>query len=71
MHVCWHWCFLQKQDCYKVIQALVQHLDEKAKDSCSIKQGILDALSQCVIAAADESLGKALIVDTLFQTFSK
>lgn len=50
--------FMQKQDCYKVIQALVAHLDNKAKEACVLKQGILDALSQCVIVAADGSLGE-------------
>lgn len=34
------------------------HLDKKANESCSLKQGILDTLSQCVGVAADGSLGK-------------
>lgn len=33
------------------------HLDKKAGDSCLLKQGILDTLSQCVSVAADGSLG--------------
>lgn len=49
---------MQKQDRYKAIQALVQHLDDKAKESCDLKQGILDTLSQCVVVAADGSLGE-------------
>ncbi len=49
---------VQKQDRYKAIQALVLHLDNKAKESCDLKQGILDTLSQCVIVAADGSLGE-------------
>lgn len=48
----------QKQDRYKAIQALLLHLDNKAAESCDIKQGILDTLSQCVIVAADGSLGE-------------
>ncbi len=37
----------------------MSHLDNKAKGSCDLKQGILDTLSQCVIVAADGSLGEA------------
>ena len=48
----------QKQYRYKAIQALVGHLDKKASASCSVKQGILDTLSQSVAVAADGSLGK-------------
>ena len=47
----------QKQYRYKAIQALVEHLDNNASESCSIKQGILETLSQCVAVAADGSLG--------------
>ena len=50
--------YTQKQHRYKVIQALVEHLDKKAKQPCSLKQGILDTLSQCVTVASDSSLGK-------------
>ena len=49
---------MQKQDRYKAIQSLVDHLDAKAKESCDLKQGILDTLSQCVAVAADGSLGE-------------
>ena len=48
----------QKQDRYKAIQALVDHLDAKSSKSCDLKQGILDTLSRCVAVAADGSLGK-------------
>ena len=36
----------------------MSHLDNKSKESCDLKQGILDTLSQCVIVAADGSLGE-------------
>lgn len=49
---------MQKQDRYRAIQALMDHLDAKAKESCDLKQGILDTLSQCVAVAADGSLGE-------------
>ena len=49
---------LQKQDRYKAIQALVNHLDSKVNGSWETKQGILDTLSQCVAVVADGSLGK-------------
>ncbi len=42
---------------YKAIQALVAHLDIKANESCDLKQGILDTLTQCVPVAMDGSLG--------------
>ena len=48
----------QKQDRYKAIQALVDHLDAKSSKSCDLKQGILDTLSGCVAVAADGSLGE-------------
>ena len=48
---------LQKQYRYKAIQALVEHLDKNASGPCSLKQGILDTLSQCVSVAAEGSLG--------------
>ena len=51
-------CDSQKQYRYKAIQALVGHLDKKAAESCPLKQGILDTLSQCVSVAADGSLGQ-------------
>ena len=49
---------MQKQDRYKAIQALVNHLDAKASESCELKQGVLDTLSHCVAVAADGSLGE-------------
>ena len=52
-------CFAQRQDRYKAVQSLVDHLDAKVNDSWEIKQGILDTLSKCVAVAADGSLGKS------------
>ena len=48
----------QQQDRYKGIQALVDHLDAKSQESCDLKQGILDTLSQCVAVAAGGSIGR-------------
>lgn len=48
---------------------MVLHLDNKAKESCELKQGILDTLSQCVIVAADGSLGETVYCWFVFQTF--
>ena len=53
---------MPKQDRYKALQALVNHLDAIPNKSLEVKQGILDTLSHCVAAAADGSLGWFLIV---------
>ena len=52
---------MPKQDRYKALQALVNHLDAIPNKSLEVKQGILDTLSHCVAATADGSLGWFLI----------
>ena len=52
---------MPKQDRYKALQALVNHLDAVPNQSMEVKQGILDTLSHSVAAAADGSLGEFLI----------
>ena len=49
---------MPKQDRYKAMQALVNHLDAMGVQTWEVKQGILETLSQCVAVAADGSLGK-------------
>ena len=49
---------MSKQDRYKAMQALVNHLDAIKDNLLEVKLGILDTLSHCVAAAADGSLGE-------------
>ncbi len=49
----------QRQDRYKAVQSLVDHLDARVKESWETKQGILGTLSKCVAVAADSSLGES------------
>ncbi|XP_064391064.1 protein EFR3 homolog B-like [Halichondria panicea] len=51
----------RRQDRYKVVQSLVDHLDTKVKESWETKQGILGTLSKCVTVAADSSLGPSVL----------
>ncbi|KAL5482081.1 hypothetical protein EMCRGX_G022364 [Ephydatia muelleri] len=53
---------MQKQDRYKVLQGLVNHLDADA----SIKEGVLTTLSNCVAMGADGSVGPFVL--EVFQT---
>ncbi len=53
---------MPKQDRYKALQALVNHLDAVPNQSMEVKQGIVDTLSHSVAAAADGSLGEFLVI---------
>lgn len=53
---------MPKQDRYKALQALVNHLDAIPNQSMEVKQGILDTLSHCVAATADGSLGGFFVI---------
>lgn len=53
---------MQKQDRYKVLQGLVNHLDADV----SIKEGVLTTLSNCVAMGADGSVGPFVL--EVFQT---
>ena len=55
---------MPKQDRYKALQALVNHLDAVPNQSIEVKQGVLDTLSHSVAAAADGSLGGFCIISS-------